>query len=801
MEHLPQLIFDLALLLTVAAIATIVCKKFNQPSILGYVIAGFLVGPAIGWFPNIIDTESISTWSEIGVIFLMFGLGLEFSVMKLTEVGKPGIITAVTEMAFMIASGILCGTLLGWDFFTSLFLGGMLAISSTTIIVKAFGELGMKGKKFTDLVFGSLIIEDIIGIFLMVFLSTIAVGTAVSGGAIALQIGQMLLYLVIWFVLCVILVPTLFKKVSSVLTDEILIVSSIALCLVMVVLANAIGFSSALGAFLAGSILAGTVQAHRIDELFKPVKDLFGAVFFVSVGMLVSPQTIVDNIVPIIVITVVTLIGKPLFTTLGALFSKQTLKTSVQTGMSLSQIGEFSFIIAALGVTLGVTADFLYPVIVAVSVVTTITTPFYIKGSEKVYNVVVKVLPQPVLDLVARRAQSETEEKEDNAWVNYLKHWIAKVLMVAIAAVASVELLSRVVRPFLTTIIPALASDIFTVSIALVIIGLFASNLFFSARKGDFGLLWVASRKNHIPLILLTVLSAAISCAMVVYVVIALEGMQVWWLVIPAVLLTLILGRSKWVHSAFLKFENLFVRNLNEGTLNERKKERSKENPVDWLEEQLYVTRIRASRLRDRRGQTISIDLFMGMMCNLDLLSIERDGKPIGAESIPYLSRDELRHRVADPDDELSIHEGDRLTFLGTANEVDNYLQGLVKADAVDEDDIESITLREFFADEEASFGLHCFRVQIDAGSEFKGKTIATSGMRDIYGCLVLALEHDALPKLKPSFNTRIAQNDYLWVLGSDEMARMFAESEKAVEVSSAAVTAAIPSDALPQPS
>ena len=766
MEHIPSLIIDLALLLTVAAVATILCKRLKQPLILGYVLAGLLVGPAISWIPNITDGESISTWSEIGVIFLMFGLGLEFSIMKLTRVGKPGIITALTEMTLIVAAGFLCGTLMGWSFFTSLFLGGMLASSSTTIIVKAFDELGIKGKSFTGLVFGTLVIEDIVVIFLMVVLSTIAVGTAIDGGAILAQVGQMALYLIIWFVLSVLLVPTFFKKVSRVLNDEILLVASIALCLLMVALANAIGFSAALGAFMAGSILAGTIQVHRIEKLTKPIKDLFGAVFFVSVGMLVSPQMILNNIIPILVITVVTLLGKPLFTALGALLGRQSLKTSIQASLSLSQIGEFSFIVAALGVSLGVTADFLYPVIVAVSVLTTLTTPFYIKNSEKVYGLVKKIFPQSLQDRIETRTQPKERPKGDVAWVNYLKHWFIKMLLVVLAAFASVVILSELLRPLMLTVIPSIVTEFVITGIALIVIGVFISNLFFSARKGDFASLWIGSKRHRLILLLLIVFDILISGTMLVYAVVTLEGANLLFVIAPALLLALFFARSKRIHTTFLRFENLFIRNLNEETLAGIKPSHNDDDPVSWVETQLAVTTVVALHWRELGNRRLSAELMTAHGCNVDLISIRRNGHDYGSSFVSRLTREGLRGRTLDSVNMLLIQEGDELTFLGTEAEIDAFIKAVVKACGHDEEKLSRSSLSEYFAGDERSENVRCLRLKIEQSSEFKGKTIAATRLRENYGCLVVAIEHQSLFKLRPSRNTRVLSDDYVWVFG-----------------------------------
>lgn len=392
--HLPELISDLAVILLTGGIVTVIFKKLNQPLVLGYILAGFLIGPYMPFFFNVTDSASISTWSEIGIIILMFGLGLEFNLHKLVSVGGTAIITALTEVGGMLLFGYLVGQALGWGTMDSVFLGGMLSMSSTTIIIKAFDDLGVQKERFAQLVFGTLVIEDIAGIFMMIILSTISVGQGISGMALALKLGMLVLYLALWLILGIYLLPTLLNKASPLMSDETLLVVSLGLCFGMVLLADALGFSSALGAFLAGSLLAGTVHAERVEHLTQGVKDLFGAVFFISVGMMLDPAMVVKYIVPILVLTLVTIVGKLFFSSMGVLLSGQSLKNAVHCGCSLAQIGEFAFIIASLGLSLGVIADYIYPIIIAVSVITTLTTPFFIKHSDNIYAFVVKLLPE-----------------------------------------------------------------------------------------------------------------------------------------------------------------------------------------------------------------------------------------------------------------------------------------------------------------------------------------------------------------------------------------------------------------------
>lgn len=400
--HIPALISDLAVMLITAGVITIIFKKINQPLVLGYILAGFLLSTYFPFFPTVVDTDTIETWSEIGIIFLMFHLGLEFNLHKLASVGNTAIITAIVEVTGILVLGFGAGRLLGFSVMDSIFLGGMLSMSSTTIIIKAFEELDLKKKKFTELVFGTLVIEDIVGIFMMVILSTISVSQNVSGGEVFASLSIMILYLVVWLVLGIYLLPTFLNKTIKLMNDEMLLIVSLGLCFGMVILADALGFSSALGAFLAGSLLAGTVHVERIEHLTKGVKDLFGAIFFLSVGMLVNPQTLVDYALPIVVITLVTIVGKLLFSSLGVLLSGQTLENSIMCGFSLAQIGEFAFIIASLGMSLGVTGDYLYPIVVSVSVITTFTTPFFIKSAPKAAAALERRLPDKLVNKLNR---------------------------------------------------------------------------------------------------------------------------------------------------------------------------------------------------------------------------------------------------------------------------------------------------------------------------------------------------------------------------------------------------------------
>ncbi|MCC6635819.1 MAG: cation:proton antiporter, partial [Chitinophagaceae bacterium] len=453
MGHLPDLILDLALVLMTAAVVLLIFKRIKQPLVLGYIIAGYLVGPYFKIFPTVADLGSIEVMSELGVIFLLFGLGLEFSFKKLMRVGGYASITAFIEIIFITISGFLLGRWLGWSTIDSLFLGGMLASSSTTIIIRAFDELGVKSKQFANVVFGVLIVEDIVVILLMVLLSTMAVTQQIQGGEIVYTVLKLVFFLALWFIMGIFLLPTLLKKAKKWLDDENLLLLSIGLCLGMVVLAVHVGFSAELGAFIMGSIVAETTSAEKVEHLVKPIKDLFGAVFFVSVGMMIDPQAIIEYKWAVLAVTLLTFFGKILSTTLGAVISGQPLKQSVRVGLSMAQIGEFAFIVAALGVSLKVTSEFLFPIAVGASAITTFTTPYLIKYADPIYKFIEKILPQKLVHSLNRFSSGAQNIQAETKWRTLLISYSKIIIINGFILLSIGLLLVNFIIPYLNTII------------------------------------------------------------------------------------------------------------------------------------------------------------------------------------------------------------------------------------------------------------------------------------------------------------------------------------------------------------
>nr|WP_314478649.1 cation:proton antiporter [uncultured Pseudomonas sp.] len=380
--HAISFIQDLAVIMLVAGVVTIVFHRFKQPVVLGYIVAGFLIGPHTPPFGLIHDEDTIKTLAELGVIFLMFCLGLEFSLRKLFKVGATAFIAAFLEIVLMIWIGFEIGRWFGWNTMDSLFLGAILAISSTTIIVKALNDLKMKNERFAQLIFGVLIVEDILGIGIIALLSGIAVSGTVSSGEVFSTVGKLSLFMIVALVIGILLVPRILAYVAKFESNEMLLITVLGLCFGFCLLVVKLEYSMVLGAFLIGAIMAESRQLLKIERLIEPVRDLFSAIFFVAIGLMIDPQVLVDYAWPIVVITLAVVLGKMLSCGMGAFIAGNDGRTSLRVGMGLSQIGEFSFIIAALGMTLQVTSDFLYPVAVAVSAITTLLTPYLIRAAD-----------------------------------------------------------------------------------------------------------------------------------------------------------------------------------------------------------------------------------------------------------------------------------------------------------------------------------------------------------------------------------------------------------------------------------
>ena len=376
---------DLYVLMITAAVVSILFKFLKQPVVLGYIVAGVLVGPYL-FGKSLVNPDNVKQWGDIGVLFVLFCIGLEFRLKNLISSGKVAAIGALTIIAGMMLFGYLVGWDAKFDMVNSLFLAGMLCMSSTTIVMKAIDEAGLSKERFVKGATSILIVEDVVAVVLMVLLSSIAIRHQFEGAELASKVVDLVVTLVAWFVCGILIIPTLIRKVKKHLNDETLIILALGLCLGMVLTAEEAGFSSALGAFVMGSILAETVESHRIEKLMTPLKNVFAAIFFISVGMLINPASLAEYWISIVYVSLVIVIGMILFGTLGCWWGGQTMRDSMLTSFSFVQIGEFSFIIAGLGTSLGVLNPIVYPIIVAASVVTTFLTPYIMKAAVPCYT-------------------------------------------------------------------------------------------------------------------------------------------------------------------------------------------------------------------------------------------------------------------------------------------------------------------------------------------------------------------------------------------------------------------------------
>ena len=644
--HLPDLISDLGLILITAAIAVLLFRMLKQPLVLGYLVAGFLAGSEFDFFPTVKDVNSVKVWAEIGVIFLLFSLGLEFSFKKLMKVGGTASITAFTQIIAMVTIGFFVGQLMGWNKMNSIFLGVILSISSTTIILKTFDELGVKSQKFAGNVIGSLIVQDIIAILMMVLLSTIAVSQQFSGMELVFSVLKLLFFLTIWFVVGIFFIPTLLKKAKHLLTDEMLLIISLALCLLMVIFAAGVGFSPALGAFIMGSIIAETTQAEHIEHLVKPVKDLFGAVFFVSVGMLINPETLIEYALPVAILTLVVIFGQSLSSTIGALLSGQPLKQSIQTGMSLSQIGEFSFIIATLGTTLKVTSDFLYPIVVAVSAITTFTTPFMVKFAAPFSGYVEKKLPRKWVKRIQLYSANTEEIKSISNWQIVLRSYLIQVVIHSIIIVAVILLSSNFILPLVQG---SRFGNATAALITLIILSPFLWALSLRRVAVKEVSILMEERKHQGPIIMLVIFRIVLTLFYVGFVLNTFFSSGVAFIAFLLAIGAYILF-PKRLHAVYNKIESHFLSNFNDREIRKENKRQNTLSPWDG-----HMAEFEIAKESNLAGKTLE-ELTIREQFGINIASIRRGEVLI---NIP------IRTERLFPGDEISV--------IGTDDQVKDF--------------------------------------------------------------------------------------------------------------------------------
>lgn len=756
MSHLPTIITDLAMILLVAGVTTILFKKINQPLVLGYIIAGFITGPNFVFFPTVADKVNVQAWSEIGVIFLLFALGLEFSFYKLKKVGSTAFVSTAVIIFSMLFVGYGVGQLLGWSHMDSIFLGGMLSMSSTAIIIKAFDDLQLREKSFTEVVFGVLIVEDIAGIAMMVILATIAVATSgISTVELALSVGRLVFFLVLWFVAGMYLIPTFFKKAQKLMTDETLVVVSIGLCLGMVYLATSLGFSSALGAFIMGSLIAEAPNAEHIEHLVSPIKDLFGAVFFVSVGMMVNPALLLDYAVPVAVLVATTILGQLFFSTCGVLAAGQKLHTAVLCGFSLTQIGEFSFILATLGMNLGVTSDFLYPIIVAVSVITTFTTPFFINAAEPAYAKLVSILPQRFLDWLERYTDNN-DIKGDQDWKNLLTDYVLHMVIYATLLFAIMLGSSLYLLPYLRDNLQLpYANFVAAAATLLVMAPLLRAILVNRAGSAElFSILWFKRRANHLPLMILIlgkVLLASCSLYFIFNDLMGIHGILAFGAIIVAVYC---IASSDWLMGEYLRIESRFLVNLNEKHMRKHREAQGGEQG-HWFDEELYLAYYKVADNSPIIGKTMK-QLAVRQYYGCNVLQIRTPQATIDM-----------------PGGEVMVTKGANLLLIGSASQLKIMDAAIIQRHLELHRLWGPVTMRQFMLEDHAYAPEQQFlslAITIDKHSPILGTSLKAADLRQKWSCLVIGLERGAFTITNPNVSLVFEENDLLWVLGKQKM-------------------------------
>lgn len=743
MIHIPPLITDLGFILVIAALATLLFKKLGQPLVLGYLIAGFLVGPHVPFMPTVTDKASIQVWSEIGVIFLLFSLGLEFSFKKLFKVGGSASFTAVFEVVFMLGLGYLLGRLLGWNSIDSLFLGGILSISSTTIIVRAFEELGLRKQKFVDLVFGILVVEDIVAIMLLVLLAAIGGTAVVSGWELAFSGVRLLFFIALWFVIGIFLIPIFLRKIRSLLEDETTLLVAIGLCFMMVMIAANVGFSPALGAFVMGSLLAETPEGHKMENLLRPVKNLFAAIFFVSVGMMIDPKVLVDRWDLVFLVTAVTISGKFFSTFLGALLSGQPRKQSVQAGLSLAQIGEFSFIIASLGVTMKVTSDFLYPLAIAVSAVTTFTTPYLIKISGPLFLWVEPRIPVGIKSRLDRyQASFERSDRGQGAGALLLKAYGMKILLNTVVVIAILGFFKGLIYGELKTY---LQESPWSASISLLLCLTASAPFLWGVVLGGPSL---KAQREADELQKLSGLQLGLFVGRVVLGLGLLGAIlsQFVTLKIASGLIVLIVAAAAlfgqfWVGRVYRFIETNFQKNLTE-------KERK-----DLLD--LGVARKFLPWETSLSTYDISSE---SSLCGkaLRVLPFKQNGITVAA-----VFRGPRRYFA--PDGEFVVWPQDQLICFGSEEDLLSFHKKLEE---------EKSKAQELLEAEARRAGQEDFKLSsyvIGEASKFREKSIRESGIREHFRGMVVGIERGAERILGPAGNVLLKQDDLLWIVSDQK--------------------------------
>lgn len=740
MSALPPLFLDLAIILITAGVITVVFKWLKQPLVLGYIVAGFFIGPYFPWFPAVKDATDVHVWSDIGIVFLMFALGLEFSIKKLKRVGATGAITALTELAIMFLIGSSVGRLMGWSSMECIFLGCMLSISSTSIIIKSFEDLKLKQQKFTSSVTAVLVVEDMIAVLLLVILSTISVSKSFNGGELAMSFVKLIFFLIVWFTFGIFLIPTFLRWMRKYMTEETLCIVAVGLCFGMVVLASYAGFSTALGAFVMGAILAETIEADVIHRIITPIKNLFCAVFFVSVGMLVDPQILVKYIGSILIIAGTVILFKSSAATLGIILSGKDLKTAIQSGFCFCQIGEFSFIIAGLGLSFGVINPDIYPIIVSVSIITTFVTPYMIKAANPFYSRVEPRLPQKLKDALERYSNSAKQTNQSVSVRLFLKKQLSSILIYSAINGALFLISNSLLKPLLNSIItqadgsPSFWGNMIGMVATLVVMLPFVWALAVrNVNRQRIKELLDSKEYSQaivIPVLLLRYFLALFFIGLVIGSYIHLA---VGFLVILAIFIVLIVLFSKRTIGFYQRIENQFIENFNS-----RQAQQSFKIPT-LLESNFYLERIPVTQYSPFAGRRLMETNFREDY-GINVVSFERAGE---VHDLP--AKDTI------------ILPGDRLSVMGSEDQIAHLRSAL---------DVEPDMLIHDHSDNE----LNIYRLTVHDNNPFIGLTISESHFSQHYHAMIIAIERDGKQILNPRSNTRFMEGDVVWFVSPEDL-------------------------------
>ena len=743
MAEIPFLVKDLALILMVAGIVTIIFKKLKQPLVLGYIVAGFLVSPHMPYTMSVIDETDIKTWADIGVIFTLFSLGLDFSFKKIVKMGASPIIATVVIVFFMMMLGISIGHGFGWSKMDCIFLGGMLAMSSTTIIYKAFDDMGLRQQKFAGMVMSVLILEDILAIVMMVMLSAIAGGNNPDGEQMIGSVIKIAFFLVLWFIVGIFAIPLFLRSVRKLINNETLLIVALGLCCGMAVLSTKVGFSSAFGAFVMGSILAETIEAEKIIKLVEPVKNLFGAIFFVSVGMLVDPKILIEYAIPILALVGSILIGQAIFGTFGFMLGGESLKSAMRCGFSMAQIGEFSFIIASLGLSLGVISNYLYPVVVAVSVITTFLTPYMIRLATPTYQVMEKHLPKRLINILNHFAMSHPSTTQQSKWKSLLRQMLINTVAYSILTAAVIALMFTFVLPFTRSLFPGWKlhwyANAITGILTLVLIAPFLRAIIMKKNhSSEWKRLWVESSINRIPLLFTIVVRFVIALAFIFYICNYLTRFTDALMIIIGIAVVSLMIASRWTKKRSIKMERLFIHNLRSRDI--MAQVNGEKKPLyegHLLDRDIHISDFDVPEDSSWGGKTLK-ELHLRERFSVDMSSIMRGSQ-----------------RLNIPNGDTVIFPGDKLQVIGNDDQLQKFATAL-NTDLIPEDlEIEKreMKLRQLI---------------ISGKSEFCGKSLLESGIRDKYNCMVVGLEEgqENLTKIAPT--RTFEKGDILWIVGEE---------------------------------